>query len=84
MKKIGLLFFLFTHLTCYFAVAQKSNKAENLIIFSIDGLRWHEVFRGAEKNLLLNKKFNSQDSLERMKKYWSDDLRQRRTNLILK
>lgn len=62
--------------------AQIHSKTEHLIIISIDGLRWHEVFKGAENGLLLSKKFNSQDSAERMKKYWSDDLQQRRINLM--
>lgn len=55
-------------LTSAAAYAQKSNKVENVIIVSIDGLRWHEVFQGAEKALIKNKKYNSQDSVQRIKK----------------
>lgn len=81
MKKITALF-LFINLMGQLAVAQKNGTAENLIIISIDGLRWHEVFKGAEKDLLSDKKFNSQDLAERTKKYWSEDLQQRRAKLM--
>jgi hypothetical protein len=76
-----LLFFLL--LICVKGTfAQTKTPDGNLIIISIDGLRWGEVFKGAEKGLLLDKKFNSQDSAERFKKYWSDDVQQRRINLM--
>jgi hypothetical protein len=76
-----LLFFLL--LICVKgAFAQTKTPDGNLIIISIDGLRWREVFKGAEKGLLLDKKFNAQDSAERFKKYWSDDLQQRRMSLM--
>ena len=81
MKKINFLYFLLLSLTQY-SFAQTNVKAEHLIIVSIDGLRWHEVFKGAEKELLLSKKFNSQDSAERVNKYWSEDVQQRRIRLM--
>ncbi|NHA02324.1 LTA synthase family protein [Mucilaginibacter sp. HC2] len=83
MKKLSslLMFLLLTGIT---ALAQKAtaDKVENILIVSIDGLRWHEVFQGAEKTLILNKKYNSQDSVLRIKKYWSDDQQERRAKLM--
>ncbi|OQY94399.1 MAG: hypothetical protein B6D37_09110 [Sphingobacteriales bacterium UTBCD1] len=60
----------------------KSNKAENIVLILVDGYRWQELFRGAEHDLLLSKKYNSGDSLERVNKYWDDDLTARRKKLM--
>ncbi|WP_183565206.1 phosphoglyceromutase [Mucilaginibacter sp. SP1R1] len=81
MKKLSVLF-LFALLTAATARAQNSNKAANIIIVSVDGLRWKEVFQGAEKQLITSKKFNSQDSAERINKYWAEDQRERRAKLM--
>ncbi|RKE56030.1 alkaline phosphatase family protein [Sphingobacterium detergens] len=80
MKKLNSLLLLLCLIQGAFA--QRHAHADNLVIISVDGLRWQELFKGAEKDLLLNAKFNSQDSLERIAKYWSDDLIQRRTKLM--
>jgi len=62
---------------------QNSNsKARNLILISIDGLRWQEVFNGADSTLLLGRKFVKQDSARMAEKYWSPDLMTRRTKLM--
>jgi hypothetical protein len=50
MNKI--LLYLGLCLTCCSAVAQK-----NVVLVTIDGLRWQEVFKGADQQLVLNKKF---------------------------
>lgn len=81
MKKVHILL-LFLLLTAGSVFAQKIDKSGNLLIVSIDGLRWHEVFQGAEQQLIINKKFNSQDSAQRMKKYWADDQQERRAKLM--
>jgi hypothetical protein len=62
--------------------AQSTHKTKNVVVILIDGYRWQELFRGAEFDLLNNKKYNSGDSLQRMKKFWSDDLNQRRKKLM--
>ena len=80
MKKVSVLLLLVL-LTAGTVFAQ-NNKAGNLIIVSIDGLRWHEVFQGAEKELVFNKKYNSHDSVLRIKKYWADDQQERRAKLM--
>jgi hypothetical protein len=80
MKKI-LPFFLVLVMV-QMAFAQKGKKQLNVIIVSIDGLRWKEIFQGAEKQLMTNKKYISQDSSDLFKKYWSEDQLQRRSKLM--
>lgn len=61
-------------------IAQNSKKTENVVLILIDGYRWQELFRGAEKSLLADKRFNSEDSIARFKKYWDEDPLVRRKN----
>jgi hypothetical protein len=55
MKKILVIAALF--LCGSFASAQ--NKTKNLVIVTLDGLRWQEVFRGADSALVNKKEYNS-------------------------
>ena len=64
------------------AHAQDQLKTKNVVVILIDGYRWQELFKGADFDLLTNKKYNAGDSLQRMKKYWSDDLNERRKKLM--
>ena len=57
------------------AVAQ--NKTENLVVVTLDGMRWQEVFGGADEALLLNKKY-TRDSADTWKKFWVIDKTARR------
>jgi len=62
---------------------QQKRKTNNLklVIITIDGLRWQEVFYGADVNLINNKKFvKNVDSLAT--KYWNDDEDQRKKLLM--
>lgn len=63
-------------------IAQNSKKTENVVLILIDGYRWQELFRGAEKSLLADKRFNSEDSIARFKKYWDEDPLVRRKKLM--
>ncbi len=63
-------------------IAQNKNKTENVVLILIDGYRWQELFRGAEKSLLADKSFNSEDSTARFKKYWDEDPMVRRKKLM--
>nr|WP_199082893.1 phosphoglyceromutase [Pedobacter sp. ASV19] len=80
MKKIGS--FLLVLVIVQMAFAQKGKKQMNVIIVSIDGLRWKEIFQGAEKQLMTNKKYISQDSSDVFKKYWSENQLERRAKLM--
>lgn len=80
---VGLLFFFSTS---YAQINQtkihSGNRTKNVVLILIDGYRWQELFNGAEFDLLNNKKYNPEDSLERFKKFWSNDLNERRKKLM--
>lgn len=59
-----------------------SQKAENIIIITTDGLRWQEVFKGMDTALANNRKFNQDDSLYLYNKYWDTDEKNRRKKLM--
>jgi len=79
-----LKFFFFVGLLCFVfaSYAQPIHKTKNVVVILIDGYRWQELFHGADFDLLNNKKYNSDDSLQWMKKFWSDDLNERRKKLM--
>ena len=81
MKLKFLLFIalLFLLLPSY---AQREHKTKNVVVILIDGYRWQELFKGADFDLLNDKKYNGGDSLQRFKKYWSGNLEERRKKLM--
>jgi len=80
MKKILpviLLNFLFQ-----LSIAQVPPKNGNLLLISVDGLRWQEIFQGADSSLLFNSKYRRQDSARLVKKYWASSGSERRQLLM--
>ncbi len=73
------IFLVYTFL-CTAGFAQQRTK--KLIVITLDGYRWKELFRGADSSLLLNKEFTSQDSASIIKKYWSENIQRRREKLM--
>ena len=62
--------------------AQESHKTENVIFVMTDGLRWEEVFHGAESDLI-NKRYGKvADADQLKKKYWRDESADRRAALM--
>lgn len=57
-------------------------KSRNVIVVTIDGYRWQELFRGADTAVFFNKRFNTQDSAWRVNKYWADNVLSRRERLM--
>lgn len=57
-------------------------KTKNVILISMDGYRWKELFDGADSVLLSTKKYNSQDSTDRFAKYWAATAAERRVKLM--
>lgn len=55
-------------------------KTENVILITLDGMRWQEVFSGAELRLI-TKKFVS-DSAQLKKKFWNESSEKRRALLM--
>ena len=65
-----------------FSVSAYSQKAENIIIITTDGLRWQEVFTGMDSAIANNKKFNQDDSASIYKKYWAAEPVERRKKIM--
>lgn len=40
-------------------LAQSNKQAENLVLITIDGLRWNEVFGGADSIIVFNDQFKT-------------------------
>jgi hypothetical protein len=64
------------------AIAQQRTRTQNIIYISVDGCRWKELFRGAEQALLTNKKYNAGSVEDNLKRYWAEDLKERRKLLM--
>ena len=76
--KLLLLILLTSFLHCY----GQDNKTKNIVLISIDGYRWQEIFRGADSALLFNKKFCSQNPVSMTRKYWAASEQERRQKLM--
>lgn len=79
MNKISLFVLLVLLCTMESVSAQKT---KNIVLISIDGYRWQEIFRGADSSLLFNKKYNKQDSIALRTSYWATSLWKRREKLM--
>jgi hypothetical protein len=77
MKKLSFIFCLFISGVCF---SQKS-KTENLIIVTLDGMRWQEVFGGIDSQIVVNKKF-TRDSNAVVTAYGAGDRNERRSRLF--
>ena len=62
--------------------AQESHKTENVILVMTDGLRWQEVFRGAESRLMTKKRGKVSDVKKLKQDYWRDSSEDRRQVLM--
>jgi hypothetical protein len=58
----------------------QGNRTKNLIIVTLDGLRWQEVFNGADPDILFEKRFVSDHSVR--DKFWSPVSSERRVMLM--
>lgn len=72
---------LILFLTCSLSYGQQKLKTENIILITLDGLRWQEVFSGAEERLVLDKKF-VRDTAGTYKRYWRETPAQSRELLM--
>lgn len=72
---------IFAFLACS-TIGFGQQKAKNVVLISLDGYRWQEVFNGADSLLLFNKKYRSQDSAALFKKYWANSGEARRKKLM--
>lgn len=80
MKSQSILVTIALVLSMGLAAAQQKNKTENIILITLDGMRWQEIFGGADSSLMRQQ---SRIKDPRTKsKYWHDDLDQRRKLLM--
>jgi hypothetical protein len=61
--------------------AQPHHKTKNLIIITLDGYRWQEVFTGADAGLINNKKFTDHPKALKQK-FWAGTPKKRRKKLM--
>ena len=77
MKKI-----IFSIIAFLFAIVLfAQHKTENIVIITLDGMRWQEVFGGVDSLIMVNKEF-TRDSEHVAKTFWSDDINERRKRLF--
>lgn len=79
-KALPLILLLFS-----FVPPRSSDKSktltENVIIITLDGMRWQELFGGADQEILQNKAF-TKDRKGTTSLFWNDTLELRRKNLF--
>ena len=72
-------------LVCLLALAQglasAQTKTENVILITLDGLRWQEVFTGADSGLIKNKKY-VEDVVGLRDRFWHEQPDVRREKLM--
>ncbi len=59
----------------------QSHKTENVVIVTLDGMRWQEVFGGADSVLINTEKY-AHDTADLKTKFWSPDSLERRQKLF--
>jgi hypothetical protein len=70
---------------CAFSLSAQvspDHKTQHVIFVMTDGLRWQEVFHGAEASLMTKKNGKVQDEAGLKKKYWRDTAESRREALM--
>jgi hypothetical protein len=77
MKTLFVLLILIIPLTCF----ASDLKTENVLLITLDGLRWQELFSGADDQLIRNDDYvHNPDML--VKRFWADDAGKRRSRLM--
>lgn len=66
---------------CLPVLQAQSGKTENLIIVTLDGMRWQEVFKGIDPALTDDTLFN-RDSKGLREKFWAESIDERRKKLF--
>jgi hypothetical protein len=79
--KYRIQIFLILFLTCALSYGQQKLKTENIILITLDGLRWQEVFGGAERRLLTHSQF-VKDTAAALNMYWASSPEARREKLL--
>ena len=80
MKKF--LFIILLLFSAAYIFSQSVNKSENLILITIDGCRWQEVFDGADSMILFNDEFKKSEARRLTNKFWANSKEERRNKLM--
>src|SRR5215207_5745389 len=64
-----------------FSNSYSQSPTENVIVITFDGLRWQELFGGADSTLIRDKSFVD-DTTELVKKFWAATPAERRKILL--
>jgi len=76
----GLCFLSVVVLTA--SAAEPANRAENVIVVTLDGLRWQEVFTGADESYIDTKQGGVKDLPGLKKRYWRESAQARREAMM--
>jgi len=80
-RYVGALLLTFLLGLCHPANAQSGRETENVVLVTIDGLRWQEVFTGADSTLIRSESYvENVDALA--EQFWRDTPRARREALM--
>jgi len=81
MKKAPILILLALIFNLTQLFAQKSTQTENIFLITVDGLRWQEVFKGAD-SLFIDNTGMVENTNELLGEYWDEDQHKRREMLM--
>ncbi len=73
--------YLFLIIVLFALTANAQQKTENVILITLDGYRWQELFNGAEQRLM-TREFLATDSAALAKEFWLDTPEKRREKLM--
>ncbi|TMM59062.1 phosphoglyceromutase [Maribacter algarum] len=81
MKRV--LSFSITLITIFMGIKAKAQESSNrkVVLITLDGLRWQELFTGADPLLIANKKY-VRDTTELKNRFWRDSPKERREVLF--
>lgn len=77
MKKIIILVLAIASQSSF---AQKNQKTENVVLITLDGFRWQEMFNGADSSMMKQQTHLKDPQLK--EKFWRNDLTERRKALL--
>jgi Metalloenzyme superfamily len=77
---VGLFYFIF-FLCSVISTNAQTRKTENIVIVTLDGMRWQEIFGGID-SAIMNSPIYSRDRDNLKFNFWDDDLKLRRKKLF--
>ena len=78
MQRLGIIFLFILFSGDIFS---QSRKTENVVVVTLDGMRWQEIFGGVDAALLKDSVYN-RNIKGLTEKFWSQDLAERRAKLF--